>query len=157
MRLGQMGLMEYLLMAVFMLMLIIFIIFFFFGWEFGVMRSEKTAETYDRALYSLKVFTNSKFFTKKNLMLDDSKLTMMECGDIEKIIGEKACVEAGTVLLIGQEKVECTLANYPDCNSWVICRDFCSRDLLGYDIPVNIYRSMDSKVELGILTIKVMT
>lgn len=148
--------MEYIILALFMLVIVIAIVFFLFGWEFGSLRREGLDQAYAKSLLMINIFTHSEFFTEKDNMLDDSKLMVAKCGDIERIFGEKLCINITTVLFVGDEVKPCTLSDYPNCNHWVICEDLCGQEnLLGYDVPVNIYRRVSGETELGILDLRI--
>lgn len=152
---GQLDMMEYLIMALFMLVVVTAIVFFLFGWEFGASRRAELDRANLQSLFMINIFTHSGFFTKSDSMLDDSKLMVAKCEDMEAIFGRKLCINITSALFVGEEETTCTLSNYPNCNQWVICPDLCSRkDLTGYDVPVNIYRRVDGKTGLGILDLR---
>lgn len=154
-RKAQFGMMEYLILALFMLVVIVAIVFFLFGWEFGAARRAVLDQAHSDSLFMINLFTHSGFFTERDIMLDDSKLMVTKCGDMEGIFGRRLCINITAVLFVGEEGRLCTLSNYPDCNQWVICPDLCSQgNLIGYDVPVNIYRRVGGKTELGILDLR---
>ncbi len=153
---GQFGMMEYIIFALFMLIIVVAIVFFLFGWEFGAAQREGLDQAYSKSLSLISRFTHSGFFTEKDNMLDDSKLMVTKCEDIEAVFGEKLCINITSVLFVGDESRSCSLSSYPNCNQWVICGDFCGQgNLLGYDVPVNIYRRVDGTTELGILDLRI--
>ena len=152
---GQFGMMEYIILALFMMVVVIAIVFFLFGWEFGASRRAGLDQAYSESLFMINLFIHSGFFTEKDNMLDDSKLMVMKCEDIQRIFGRELCINITTALVVGEERKPCTLSNYPNCNQWVICRELCEAgSLIGYDEPVNIYRRISGKTELGILDMR---
>ncbi len=153
---GQFGMLEYIILALFMVVIVMAIVFFLFGWEFGAAQREGLDQAYGKSLSLINLFMHSDFFTEKDNMLDDSKLMVSKCDDIEAIFGEKLCINITSVLFVGDEVKPCTISNYPGCNHWVICQDFCSQgNLLGYDVPVNIYRRVSGETELGVLDLRI--
>ena len=154
-RKGQFGMLEYIILALFMVVIVMAIVFFLFGWEFGVAQREGLDQLYAKSLSMISFFSHSDFFTEKDNMLDDSKLMVAKCEDIEAIFGQKLCINITSVLFVGDEVKTCSLASYPDCNHWTICQELCGENLLGYDVPVNIYRRVSGTTELGILDLRI--
>ncbi len=81
-------------------------------------------------------------------MLEDSKLTVLDCGDLEELLGRDVFAEVKVIDSIG----ECTNQNYPRCGVWKFCKTD-NPQFMAYDVPVNIYRTLTRNVEIGILTV----
>jgi hypothetical protein len=96
-------------------------------------------------------------FTNGDSMFDDAKLTSINatvtCEDLQGMLGKNWYVKI-TALDMGGEKA-CRWNDYPDCNVWSICGYRSSRESLGQNFPVNVYRKSSDKVALGILYVEV--
>jgi hypothetical protein len=159
---GQQEMTEYLVMSVVMLFTILLIVFFIFGWSFGEAEKKQKKESFDKALFTVNSFLHSECFTKdgKPALLDDSKLLVYTgedgCADLAKVIGVHACVNVSRVSFTGEAAAKCTAATYPECSSWVLCESVCkNRGLIGFDIPVNVYRKFGNVVELAMLDVRI--
>ncbi|NIO22562.1 MAG: hypothetical protein GTN38_00860 [Candidatus Aenigmarchaeota archaeon] len=151
-RKGQMHLMEYVLLAFFILMVIFLIIFFLMGWNIGTTSSRQHALQQQRATFLLKTFSNSPYLNKEGFkeggMLEDSKLTVLECSDLEELVGRGIFAEVKIIDSI----TECEQENYPRCGVWKFCSPG-NKQFTAYDTPVNVYRTLTRDVEIGILTV----
>ncbi len=157
---GQFGIMEYILLSVFLIVILIFGIFMLSGFEQLKTRGSDSKDAASGNLLSMNIITHSDLFTKKDGQLDDSKLQGFvenSCEDFEKTVGQQACVEIEALLPSAREDNECNAGNYPECNKWVICDEVCTSKggFRIFTLPVNIYRKIQDRVDLGILTFKV--
>ena len=151
-RSGQAHLMEYILLSFFIVMVIVIIVFFLAGWQIGTTGSRKQILQQQRAAFLMKSFSNSPFLNKEGFkeggMLEDSKLTVLDCGDLEALVGRGWFAEVKVL----DSTAECTKDNYPRCGVWKFCKTD-NPEFIAYDIPVNIYRTATKNVEIGILTV----
>jgi hypothetical protein len=114
-------------------------------------------------------------------VLDDSKLTAladiaeMDCGEFESLFGAGIWVNVTLYMekpdcegLGGSDWYECdqkvddieemqaTLCDgdaYPDCGMWTFCKGNREGRMVYRTIPVNIYRKMENRLALGVLTV----
>ncbi|HLD41429.1 MAG TPA: hypothetical protein VJB06_00185 [archaeon] len=166
---GQFGLMEHLLMAVILLMVIVGALFFFLGFQSTKGQAEGFKDDIHKIILSSNILAQSEMLTKEDQMFDDSKLVGFTggyekdgCEEIKKLVGE-ACITIDKVL-ISEERDDCDPVNFDQrgrdsCNSWTLCKETCfklqSGKSKGLALPVNVYRSLDKKVELAVMTVKV--
>lgn len=157
MRKGQAHIMEYFLLSFFIMIMIVMIVILLVTYQVGTASSDESDLKFQKAMFLLKSFSNSPFLNrlgyKEGSMLEDSKLSAMlalPCEDLQEIFGGNWFAE---VDLVGSpfSGVVCDLVNYPKCGAW----KYCSREgsSTAYDIPVNIYRKSESRVEIGILKV----
>lgn len=149
---GQAHILEYVILGFFIVMIIVMIVFFIVGWQIGKTSSRQTALKEQKASFLLKAFSNSPLLNKEGFkeggMLEDSKLTVLDCGDLEELLGKGVFAEVRVI----DSTEECTSENYPRCGSWSFCKTD-NPQFLAYDVPVNIYRTLTRDVEIGILTV----
>jgi hypothetical protein len=149
---GQAHIMEYVLLGFFIVMVIVVIVFFVVGWQIGTTSSRQSTLKQQKASFLLKAFSNSPHLNKEGFkeggMLEDSKLTVLDCGDLEELLGKNVFAEVKVIDSTG----ECTNQNYPRCGFWSFCKTD-NPQFLAYDVPVNIYRTLTRDVEIGILTV----
>ena len=144
-----MGLMEYIILTFFIFIIVVVLIFFLVGFQITQFSLEKKGGELDRALFLAKTVSASPLFTKESGILDDSKLASLgpnACQDMEKTFGRNWYFE---ITVIDSPEVACNQLNYPNCNSW----SFCSRpgNSIAFDLPINIYRSVSGRTDIGIL------
>ena len=156
---GQFGIMEYILLSVFLIAILVIGIFMLSGFENLKGRGETTKELVNKQLISLSILSHSDIFAEAN-RLDDSKLQASideeGCRGLEKLIGQQACLEVEALLPSAKEDNECNPASYPDCNKWTICKEICAaKGFKIYTMPVNIHRKIQNRVDLGVITLKV--
>ena len=166
---GQFGMMEHLLMSVIILMVVVAALFFFFGFQTTKTRGEAFKEDINKILLTANLLSKSAVLTKEDLVFDDSKLVSFTggnekegCEEIKKITGP-ACVTIEKVLVSG-EKNDCEPVNFAEtgkneCNSWTLCNEICfqlqTKQSKGLSIPVNVFRKLGNRVDLGVLTVKI--
>ncbi len=157
---GQFGIMEYMLLSVFLIAILVVGIFLLSGFQQVKTKGETTKELTSKQLLSMNILTHSSLFTKGD-KLDDSKLQTFtdaeSCDDIEKIVGQQTCIQIEALLPSAREDKECDLGSYPECNKWTLCKDVCvsKGSFRILTLPVNIYRKIQNRVDLGVLTFKV--
>lgn len=166
---GQFGIMEHLLMAVLILMVVVAALFFFIGFESTKSKGASFKEDIHKILLASSLVAKASFLTKEEFIFDDSKLVTFTgpydkegCEQIKKLVGD-ACVTIDKIIL-GEEKNDCDPLNFGQekgCNSWTFCREICfsiqSKKNRGLSIPVNIFRSIENRVDLGLMTVRVPT
>ena len=156
-------------MAVILLMVIVAALFFFFGFQSTKTKGAAFKEDINRILLTTNLLSKSSTLTKEDLVFDDSKLVSFSgaydkegCEEIKKITGP-ACITLEKVL-VGEDKSDCDPVNFAEtgknaCNSWTICRETClqiqNQQSKGLSIPVNIFRKIENKIDLGVLTVRV--
>ena len=166
---GQFGMMEHLLMAVILLMVVVAAMFFFFGFQSTKSKSLAFREDIDRIILAEGILLKSDALTREDGVFDDSKLVGFVktdgCSAIKNITGE-ACIKVNEVLIGGEDENQCGPENFEQtgksaCNIWTICADICeklkTKNSKGLSIPMNIFRKLENKVDLGILTVGVPT
>lgn len=166
---GQFGMMEHLLLSVIILMIIVASMFFFFSFESTKKQGEAFKDDIHKIILDSILLSKSPMLTKNSLMFDDSKLAGFTgayqkdgCEQVKKLIGE-ACVTIDKIL-IAEDKNDCDPANFAqtgrdECNSWTLCRETCLRlqttKNKALSIPVNIYRKISDRMDLGVLTVRI--
>ena len=151
MRLAQSDMMSYILLTFFVFIILIITIILIGSW-FSIQAGEmhSTSQT-QRMLALTKALSISPLLNiddfKEGYMFSDSKLTAMSCEDMRKIFGKGWFME----IYIPGSSVECTEANYPECGIWRICG--AKTNAVGYEIPVNIYRVVSNKIEIGVMKV----
>lgn len=151
---GQSGLMEYMVMTIMILFVVVIGFFFLFGFESGKLEGDKSRNRFDSALSIAGILARSDILAKRGLVFDDSKLIVADCETIKTLVKTNACVSVEKVLFSGESKTACSLSNYPECNSWVLCKDLCTGKTVGTLLPVNIYRKFSGKTEIGIISVR---
>ena len=167
---GQFGVMEHLLMAVLLLMVIVAGLFFFFSFQATKSRGLALQDDIHKILLTSNILARSASLTKEELIFDDSKLVGFSgayekegCEQAKKLAGN-ACVTIEKVL-IAEDKKDCdptafTDAGKDECNSWTLCKEICvgiekTGKSKGLSIPVNIYRALEKRVDLGVMTVRI--
>ena len=166
---GQFGMMEHLLMAVILLMVIVAAMFFFFGFQSTKSKGAAFKDDISKILLTTNLLSKSPFLVKEDGIFDDSKLVgftgayaRQGCEEVSNITGP-ACITVERVLAAG-DKNECDPVNFQErgknaCNVWTICNEVClqlqNKQSRGLSIPVNIFRKLENRVDLGVLTVKV--
>ncbi len=166
---GQFGMMEHLLMSVIILMIIVASMFFFFGFQSTRKQADAFKGDIHNILLAANVLGKSPLLTKESLMFDDSKLAGFTgayekegCDQVKKLVGD-ACVTIDKALVLGG-KNDCDPLNFgqagkDECNSWTLCKETCFKiqngKNKGLSIPVNIYRKIPDRVDLGVLTVRI--
>lgn len=149
---GQAHIMEYVLLSFFILMIIVVIILFLVGWQIGTTSSRQSGLQQQKASFLLKTFSNSPYLNREGFseggMLEDSKLTVLDCGDMEELVGRGWFAEVKVI----DSLTECTQGNYPKCGAWKFCKTD-NPKFIAYDVPVNVYRTLTRDIEIGILTV----
>ncbi|MBI4021127.1 MAG: hypothetical protein HY369_02705 [Candidatus Aenigmarchaeota archaeon] len=161
---GQLGLMEYIFTAFFLIIIVIALLFFLTGFQITQSVGEKNQGSIDRALLLLKQVSSSPLFVKEQGVLDDAKLTAWlasdTCDQLEELFGPDWFLEV-TVLDGTGVVVPCSQATYPQCNHWSLCTQ--EANALAFDLPVNVYRNVNTiltkdvipATDLGILKVGV--
>jgi hypothetical protein len=152
---GQAQLMEYVLLSFFILLVIVVITLFLTGWQITTTGSEQRKVLYDRAEFLLRAFTNSPYINrntyKEGSMMEDSKLTSVTCGDLEKLYGSGWFAEVESL----EFSDECSGENYPLCGKWSYCKR--EGNAITFEIPVNIYRKTTREIDIGFLRVGLYT
>jgi len=160
---GQMELMEYLFLTVFVILIIIVLMFFITGWQVTQSGIERTKEVSDEVTFLMKKFSTMDYFVKEDGVFDDAKLTVLSsmenvCEELRPILGSNWFATITVFDESGSIKV-CTESNYPDCNHWSFCKKE-NRDFVSRKLPVNIYRntnrigdSIFAKNDIGVLEV----
>ena len=150
---GQAHIMEYVLLTFFILLILVLLMFFVTGWQITSTQFQAGETLDDEAMFLLRAFSGSPVLNRASFgegsMLEDSKLTVLTCQDLESMFGEGWFAKVEVL----DDSVECNEGNYPLCGSW----KFCERpgDFRGLDVPVNVYRKTDGRVDIAILTVGV--
>lgn len=157
MRLGQSQMMEYMLLTVFIIILMVSFMIMMSVFQVGSVRSENAETIYKQSLVVTRFMTNNNYLNNPRFpdgsMMDDSKITMVNCTELKKVLGTNWFA---FVRIPGEmpEDIECTIDTYPDCNLWVICdKKKFKGETCVHEVPVNVYRKMDDKIEIGILSV----
>lgn len=167
-RKAQANVLEYIFLTFFVIVVIVGLIFFLTGWSTMQLSLDKEKLQWDTALFLSKNFQNLPALTHDRSMFDDSKLTALvsfgqqdACKYLDDIMGSNWFAEI-TSFDGNTELTDCTYANYPDCNHWVLCKQE-GRKTTAFVMPINVYRKFGleasnrtfSKVELGTLELGV--
>ncbi len=157
MRIGQANIMEYILLTFFIVLIIAVLMLFVSGWLVSTSLSKQSDYDYRRALFLTKLIANSPELNRKGYsegsMLEDSKLTVTTCEQLRKTFWPDIFMK---VSIPG--KNNCTMYdyinNYDNCGLWEFCTmNGVDKEKISFEIPVNIYRRMSDKVEIGVLTV----
>jgi len=152
--------MEYILMTLFIVIIVTVLIFFLMGWQFTQFRAEESKAEADQALFIMKFFLKSPYFTRDESLFDDAKLLAFT------EMGDKACDELSMVFgrdwfaqiyyINGDGELCSSMSAYETCDYWEFCVNPDPRiKTFSYDLPVNIYNSSGRSNHLGILKIGV--
>ena len=96
---GQSSIMEYMLMAFFMLFVIVVIIFFLGWWQFSQLGAEQESLKIRESDVLMNRLINSPLFVIENSVFDDSRLMSMQslgtdlCDDLSPIFGDRWFLE----------------------------------------------------------------
>lgn len=160
---GESGMLERILMALFILIIIIFAVFFLFGVEFSRFRVEDVVEQENSLIFSANALLKSDILTKDDNVFDDSKLIGFSgtdgCKDFQDLVGkDEICLIVERVKLFSSEdEIECLNLD-DDCNKWVVCESTCremtDKPYRTVRTPVNIYRKLDEETQLGMMSLR---
>lgn len=141
---AQAHMMEYILLTLFIMIIIVALIFFLMSWQFTQLRASESKSEGEKALYLMKFFIKSPFFTKDESIFDDAKLDAFEqiqydggCEDLDVIFGRDWFA---TIY---------TLGGY---ESWTFCEEL-NRRSFSYVLPVNVYKNSEKINKLGVLEV----
>ena len=163
---GQANIMEYILMTFFIFVIIIALMFFLSIWQVSQVQMSSASDYLERVGDISDAVMKSVYFIKGSTMVvdsmfDDSKLMAFVsggeevCDQLEKIFGSRWFMEVRAIEYSESENTgiseECTNHNYPDCNTWTICKT--DDEAVLVVMPVNIYRKMHAMTDMGILTV----
>jgi len=161
---GQSNMMEYVIMTFFIFVVIVALILFLYNWQVSQSSLDSAIEFSERAVDMAGSVMNSLYFTKGTTMvvdpmLDDSKLMALNategvCDMLENVFGSGWFVEVRLIGDEGAEEVDCTSGNYPDCNKWSLCAQP-DRESAYFNLPVNVYRKVAERTDIGIMTVGV--
>jgi hypothetical protein len=155
--------MEYLLLSLFILIVIMTLIFFLTWWQSSTWNLEKQNLKTQRIETLLKAFIASPLFVRENSVFDDSRLMA-----IKSLEGQGICEDLGAFFGSGwfleiesltpragcSGPCESSVTDYPCCSSWVICGQG-SKINTTRVLPVNVYRRVDGRNDLGVLKVGV--
>ncbi len=152
MRIGQANIMEYVLLIFFIFMILIIIMLFISGWQISSSESNKYELVLKRAMFLTKSFSISPYINregfKEGSMFEDSKLMVLKCEDLEKIFGKGWFA---TVSVLGST-MKCEKdSDYPECGVWEYCKT--GKNSISYEVPVNIYRKISDRTDIGVLEV----
>lgn len=150
--------MEYLVMVVLIVAAIIAIILFLSWWSITQLEMQSSKSSQDRILSIGQILMGDYMLANGGSMLDDAKLTSLSaiqgsCDSLERSLGTGWYAKVKSLDMEGE--IPCTWSNYPDCNSWTICKY--KAGLPAQKFPVNVYRKASEKSALGILEVGVYT
>jgi len=155
---AQTHIMEYILLTLFIVIIITGLIFFLSGWQITQMRSGQVKAESEKALYLMKFFVKSPFFTDDESLFDDLKLTAFSkmgddgCKQLVAIFGKDWFAN---ISVVGGSGVLCNSQNgYENCDAWSLCNKE-GRKAFSYTLPVTIYRVSENRNYIGMLNIGV--
>lgn len=164
---GQANIMEYILLTFFIVLIIAVLMLFISGWLVSTSMSKQSDYEYRRALFLTKLIANSPELNREGYpegaMLEDSKLTTITCEQVRKMFWPDIFMK----IKIPGKNTDCTWASYvndySNCGLWYFCEydkicgkwGLCAanKEKILFETPVNIYRKMSDKVDIGILTV----
>ena len=173
---GQVSIAEYLVLVLMIVFIAFIALLMIFGFQFFSVGSEQTKSLERRSLFLLESAISTTALNnlqyQKGSVLDDSKLTVASCEDLETLLGkgwwaevraipdESVCQDMPRYLMNAclsklrkAAATSCTTQNYPDCNVWEFCQKNEAERMMYRSIPVNIYRKMNGTLQLGVLSI----
>jgi hypothetical protein len=181
---GQTDIMEYAVLVVMIMFVILFVVALIFGFQMLQMGSEKSKAVETESLFILRNMISSPIINNpqypKGSVLDDAKLTVMTCEEIEALFGEGVWIQVVSFFekpdcdvpgmtggeraacrqslddIVAVENRECTGAgqnDYPQCGKWTFCEENRAERMIYRSVPVNVYRRMTGAVSLGALTV----
>jgi len=150
---AQASIIENLIVIFFVIVILVILMIVLTNYQFYEMEMEKRKIQRESALTFAKRFLNIQLVTKTNGILEDAKLSALytiPCEDLEKILGTNWFVEV-KIFEDNDITIPCTVHNYPECNYWVFTS--CNRGMrnVSYTLPVNIYRKMLERTDIGII------
>ncbi len=168
---GQFGVMEHLLMAVLLVMIVVAGLIMFTTFQGAKARGTALREDVHNTVVAAGLIGKTGFLVKEDFVFDDSKLTAFTgpydkegCEQIKRLVGE-ACITVDKII-VGEERNDCDPVNFDNkeedkCNSWTLCKQTClqiqSKKHRGLSVPANIFRQLENRMDLGLLTVKVPT
>jgi hypothetical protein len=156
-RKAQASIMEYILLTVFIIMIIFALLIFLSWWQTSQLGMQEHRIKTEKTLFLARYLSTSPYFVKEGSVFDDAKLTAIKslgpdiCKEFEGIFGYDWFIRIRS--FSGEIERECTWTNYPDCNVW----EFCTRDQKNTSmvIPVNIYRKVSERNDIGTMEVGV--
>ena len=154
--------MEYLLLSFFILLIIVALIFFFSWWQFSQLGMEERNIENQRIILLMDRLSNSPLLVKENSVFDDSKLQTFQglanqgfCNDLEGIFGMDWYLEI-EILNRPEHPDSCHGINYyPQCSSWsIVCGVWGERNV-SLVLPVNVFRKLEGRTDLGLMRVGV--
>lgn len=180
---GQAAVMEYMILILMTMFIIFFVVAMIFGFQFIEAGSSYSKDMEARTLFVLQNMLSSPAInipeSQKGSVLEDAKLSVMTCEDMESLFGEGIWVQVGTFYekpvcegIIPSERIACMYYrneieaiasrdctgrgqnDYPECGTWTYCTDENKFGRMIYrSVPVNIYRKMEDAMMMGTLTV----
>lgn len=147
---GQMGIMEYMMMTLFVMVIIVMLVFFFSGWQISQVQVQESKAKSERVLSAMKNVLYSPLLAREDSMFDDAKLSALQsrCGKLQDFFGADLFIEV--TVFQGQGEIPCDPYRYDiNCNYWSICKRDAPHSALV--MPVNVYRNMGNVLSSGML------
>jgi hypothetical protein len=180
---GQAPVMEYIAFLFMAVLVIITLLFLVFGFQFMTMGSDAASGTEKRSLFLLQSMISSDVTRATSYqsmsVLEDAKLTALarvDCTEFQSVFGDGIWINI-TIYMekpdcegLGSDYYDCmTLrdeisvmqatpcddTNYPNCGTWTFCDENKAGRMVYRSVPVNIYRKMEKRLSLGVLTVGV--
>jgi hypothetical protein len=167
---------EYLMLVIMIVFIALIAMVMMFGFQLFSVGSEQMESQERKSLFMLQSFISSTILNnpqyQKGSVFDDSRLTVATCDGIEALFGHGLWAEVRVLpdeavcndLLGFQQRkclrelqeeagTKCTTQNYPQCSIWTFCDENKEDRMMYRSIPVNVYRKMNSTLQLGVLTV----
>lgn len=147
---GQMGIMEYMMMTLFVMVIIVMLVFFFSGWQISQVQMQESRAKSDLVLSGLKNVMYSPLLVRESGMFDDAKLSALQarCDKVKAAFGADIYIEVS--VLDGRGDIPCDPYRYDiNCNYWSVCME--DRPHSALVMPVNVYRNMGNVLSSGVL------
>lgn len=156
MRVGQVHMMEYIILTIFIIILMVAFMILMTVFQIGGMESEGEENIYRQSLVITRFIISTSYLNNPRFpdgsMLDDSKLTTANCTELRKVTGHNWF--AFVTKPHEGDDIICNEENYPECNKWIICdKKEIKADTCVHEVPVNIYNKMTNKIDIGIATV----
>jgi hypothetical protein len=155
-RIGQVSIMEYILLTFFILVIILALLLFLSWWQLSQIGMQEHNIQMDKVFFTARYVSSSPYFVKENSVFDDAKLTAIQslgssvCKDFERVLGYNWFIKVK--IFEGDTDIPCTWNNYPDCNIWEICTRVTDNEKTTSRIlPVNVYRKISEENGVGIM------
>jgi hypothetical protein len=151
--------MEYLLLSLFILLIIIVMVFFLSWWQFSQFGMEQQRMKNQRTEVLASRFINSPLFVTDNSVFDDSRLMGIQslgleyCSELEPFFGGEWFLRIDVLSPRPGCQGPCDASSYPCCGSWEICGQ--GKRNITRVLPVNIFRHIEDRMDLGLLTVGV--